>query len=166
MRNIRFNQSPRSGARGSPLRTAAEHDSAFTLIEVMLVTALLTILTISGFAAILSMQKCSSRLADYTAAMAVVEAKIQDVRNGDYNPPKGYFVSYTTNVTANGSIALDQAGTKFLVPGKVVVNIKPVDSTKPSYGHLVTVTGTFSTPSKPIVVSLQTIVNKYCAGQQ
>jgi len=58
-------------------------------------------------------------------------------------------------------IALDQAGTTFVVPGTVTSVITPVTN-----GHLVTVSGTFQTRRTPITVTLQTVVNKYSAGQQ
>jgi archaellum component FlaF (FlaF/FlaG flagellin family) len=130
-------------------------------MEVLIVMALFTILIVSGFSAILSMKVWTNRLADYTAAMAVVEAKVEDIRAATYNPPNAPFVSYTTNLTNTGSIALNQSGAKFLVTGTVVSRIEPAIT-----GHLITVTGTFQAPRQPIKVTLQTVVNKYSGGQQ
>jgi hypothetical protein len=78
-----------------------------------------------------------------------------------YNPPNGNFGASTTYLTNSDFMSLDQAGTTFKVPGTLISEIKPIAS-----GHLVTVTGTFQEPRGTIVVSLQTVVNKYSAGQQ
>ena len=142
-------------------RAAPGSARAFTLMEVMVVMALMTILIVSGFSAILSMKVWSNRLAQYTAAVAVVEAKVEDLRAKTYKPPIAPFGQKTTVVTESGSIDLNQAGAKFLISGTVVSRIEA----KPS-GHLITVTGTFAAPHKPIVVTLQSVVNKYSGGQQ
>ena len=135
--------------------------SGFTLLEVMVVMGLLMILVASGFSGIFSMKMTSKRLADYTAAMAVVEAKVEDIRAATYNPPNYPFGSSTLTLTNSGAVALSKAGAAFLVPGTVVSKIQPVAT-----GHLITVTGTFQTPHKPISVTLQTVVNRYSGGQQ
>ena len=142
-------------------RTAPASERAFTLMEVMIVMALMTMLIVSGFSAILSMKVWSNRLAQYTAAMAVVEAKVEDLRAAKYNPPNAPFPSYTTNQTSSSSIDLNEAGAKFLISGTIVSRIESVAN-----GHLITVTGTFPAPRKPIVVTLQSVVNKYSGGQQ
>ena len=59
----------------SPATLAAER--AFALMGVMVVVGLLMILVVSGFSAILSMKIKSNPLAEDTAAMAAVEAKVQ-----------------------------------------------------------------------------------------
>jgi prepilin-type N-terminal cleavage/methylation domain-containing protein len=134
---------------------------AFTLIEVMVVMLLVTILAIAGIGAIFSMDLCSRRLADHTAAMAVVEAKIQDIKAATYNPPNAPFGASTVYITNSDSISLNQAGTTFNVPGTLISEIKPVAA-----GHLITVTGTFQEPRGALTVQLQTMVNKYSGGQQ
>jgi|SRR6185369_6014420 len=149
----------------SPWGCQREHrrKSAFTLTEVMVVAALLTILIISGFRGILSIRLNSARLTDYTSGMAIVEAKVEDIRAVKYNPPNYPFGTSTIYVTNNSAVALNKAGASFMISGTVVSKIEPVVS-----GHLVTVTGTFNAPGKvkPITVSLQTVVNKYSGGQQ
>lgn len=151
--------------RGASLRSvvwrgAYSHTPGFTLMEVMVVMGLITILVVTTFSGILSMKLGSSRLADYTAVMAVVEAKVEDIRVATYNPPNYPFGSSTLYITNNNSVALNQAGAMFLIPGTVVSKIEPVAG-----GHLVTVTGTFQTSRTPISVTLQTVVNKYSGGQ-
>lgn len=151
------------GAVSGPvsLRNAGSEAAGFTLIEVMVVIGLTTILIVSTFGSILSMKINSSRTADYTAMMAIVEAKIQDIRVATYNPPNYPFGASTLYLTNSGSIALDKLGTTFYVPGTVVSKIEPVAA-----GHLITVTGNFFPPGVPISVTLQSVVNKYCGGQQ
>src|SRR6266571_4345874 len=89
-------------------RAAPANERAFTLMEVMVVMALMTILIVSGFSAVLSMKVWSNRLAQYTAAMAAVEADVQDIRAATYNPPNYPFGSSTLNLTNNGSIMLNK----------------------------------------------------------
>lgn len=134
---------------------------AYTLVEVMVVTALLAVLAVTVASSIYTGRMTTRRLADYTAAMAVVQAKVEDIRAATYNPPTSPFTSAPVVLTGTSSIALNQAGTTFVVAGTVTSRIEPVTS-----GHLVTVTGTFQTRRRPITVSLQTVVNKYSAGQQ
>jgi len=135
--------------------------SAFTLVEVMIVMALLLSLIISSAAALLVFDRSSRRVADSTAAMALVEAKIYDIRAATYNPPSTNFGTTNIFLTNNVSIALDQAGSSYRVPGTLISKIQPVTG-----GHLITVTGTFQTPGRPFSVSLQTIVNEYSGGQE
>ena len=49
----------------------------------------------------------------------------------------------------------------FLVSGNVVSKVQPVAA-----GHLITVTGTFRAPYRPVSVTLQTVVNNFSGGQQ
>ena len=127
----------------------------------MATMSLILILVIAGMSGILSMGLISGRLGDYTAAMAVVEAKVQDIRAASYNPPLYPFGSSTIYLTNANSIALNEAGTTFNVAGMVVSKIEPVGS-----AHLITVTGTFQSPNRPVIVTLQTIVDKFSGGQQ
>ena len=130
-------------------------------MEVMVVLALLTALIAGAAGALYSSNLISRRLSDYTAAFAVVEAKLEDIRAGTYNPPNSPFGSTPVTLTSATTIALNQAGVSFVVPGTLTSKIEPVAS-----GHLVTVTGVFQTRRKPITVVLQTVVNRYSAGQQ
>jgi len=136
-------------------------EAAYTLTEVLIVVLLIGILTIAGFGAALSMDACSRRAGDYIAATAVVEAKVRTIQASTYNPPNANFGSSTIYLTNSDSIALNQAGTTFLVPGTLISKIEPVAS-----GHLVTVTGTFQEPRRTLTVTLQTVVNRFSAGQQ
>lgn len=133
----------------------------YTLVEVMVVLALLTALIAGATGALYSSNLISRRLSDYTAAFAVVEAKLEDIRAGTYNPPNSPFGFTPVTLTSSTTIALDQAGVNFIVPGTLTSRIEPVAS-----GHLVTVTGVFQTRRRPITVVLQTVVNRYSAGQQ
>lgn len=134
--------------------------SGATLVEVMVVTALLTILMAAAAGSIYSGKLISRRLSDYTAALAVVQAKMEDIRAATYNPPNAPFGSTAVTLTNSSSIDLSQTGATFIVSGTVTSKIEPIAS-----GHLVTVTGTFQTPRKPMIIILQSVVNKYSGGQ-
>ena len=150
---------PPGGRKSLPVVGAGEQ--AFTLVEVLIVMGLVMILVTAGMGAILAMDLCTRRTGDYNAALAVVEAKIEDIRAATYNPPNSPWKSTPVYLTNSSSVALDEAGVTFKVPGKLISKIEPVAS-----GHLVTVTGTFSEPKRALTLSLQTVVNKYSAGQQ
>jgi len=118
-------------------------------------------LMLAGFGAIFSMDLCSRRQADYNAVLAVVEAKVQDIRAATYNPPNANFGTNTTYLTNSDAVSLNHAGVTFLISGTLRSELKPVAS-----GHLVTVTGTFQEPQGALTVSLQTLVNKFSGGQE
>jgi hypothetical protein len=131
-------------------------------METVLAMGLTVLLCVSTLGAILEMQVSSKRVADYTSAMAVAEAKVQDIQAVYYNPPNSPFTLGTVYVTNQNSISLNQAGTTFQIPGTVISKIEY----KGSLGHLVTVTATFNAKSKPVTATLQTVVNTYSGGQQ
>jgi type II secretory pathway pseudopilin PulG len=135
--------------------------SAFTLVETMVTMLLLTILMIAGFGGLYSMDFCSRRVADYTAATSVVEAKLQDIKAVYYNPPIYPFTASTVYITNTDYVSLNKAGTGLRVAGTLVSEIKPVAA-----GHLVTVMGTFQEPRGALTVNLQAVVNKFSGGQQ
>jgi prepilin-type N-terminal cleavage/methylation domain-containing protein len=154
--NVALNNFPSSRTPTSP--------SGFTLVEVMVVMALAGILMVAGMGALFSLDLCSRRTGDYNAALAVVEAKIEDIRASTYDPPNspwlpgpGPFVK-----TESASVALDKAGVTFQVPGTLVSTFEPWGI----YGHRVTVTGTFAEPRGSITVTLQTVINQYSCGRQ
>ncbi len=150
------------GQRASELLLARQRRrQGFTLMEIMITMGLFLILIVGSFSAILFFRGSAARLATYTAAAAAVEGRIEAIRNATYNPPNTPFKSSTVNTNYNEAIWLAKGGTNFLVPGTVACQIRPVTG-----GHLVTATGTFATPGRPTVITLQTIVNKFAGGQQ
>jgi prepilin-type N-terminal cleavage/methylation domain-containing protein len=134
----------------------------FTLVEVMVVMGLAGILMVAGMGALFSLDLCSRRTGDYNAALAVVEAKIEDIRAATYNSPNTPWLSTTTYLTNSSSVALDKAGVTFQVPGTLVSTFEPWGI----YGHRVTVTGTFAEPRGSISITLQTVINQYSCGRQ
>jgi len=136
--------------------------SAFTLVEAMASVALLSILVTTCGIGIFTMLRMAGRTADYTAITAVVEAKVQDIRSATYNPPNYPWSTNTIYITNANRVALDKSGVSFLIPGTVTSKIEPVGVS----GHMVTVTGTFVSSSKPITISIQSVVNKFSGGQQ
>jgi type II secretory pathway pseudopilin PulG len=148
---------PRAGA------WARASQRAFTIIEGVVVLALMVMLIAATLSGILGTQISSSRVAEYNAALAIIEAKMEDIRAVYYSPPN---YPYTTNsvlyITNTDAISLDKAGTSFLIQGTVISKIEY----KGSLGHLVTVTATFQNPRTNMTLTLQTFVNKYCGGYQ
>jgi prepilin-type N-terminal cleavage/methylation domain-containing protein len=133
----------------------------FTLVEVVIVTALLSLLIVAGLGATTAMQVASKRLTEHTAARAIVQAKLQAIRAASYKPPNQPFTAGVVYLTNSASLCLDKAGQKFLVPGTVSAKIEPVAS-----GHLVTVTGTFKAPDRTIRVQVDSVVNRFSGGRQ
>lgn len=147
-------------------RLPRSRTEAFTLLEALITAALLLLLVASSIAALMFMNRSSSRLAGHVAVMATVQGEIERIRAEDYNPPTGTnFIQTTVRFTNTPSIFLSKAGTNLLVKGKLVTEIKPV-GVSVGAGHLVTVTGTFPTPGQPTVVILQTVVNRFSGGQR
>jgi type II secretory pathway pseudopilin PulG len=142
--------------------TGSKRTVGFTLIETLVVLALMVTVIASALAAMVQMQISSARAGEVNAAMAIVEAKAQDIRAVYYNPPVYPFTAGTVYVTNNDSIDLDTAGVKFKVPGTVISKIENAGS----LGHLITVTATFQTPRLAMTQTVQTVVNKFTGGQQ
>ncbi|HZQ46938.1 MAG TPA: hypothetical protein VFC07_08005, partial [Verrucomicrobiae bacterium] len=147
-------------AAGKPRRTYGA-TLAYTLVEVM-VMLMCVCLLIGGLCyTIVFMSRSSLRLADYTSAMSLIEAKLHEIRAATYNPPTYPFTATNTFITNTGSISLDQSGTTYRITGNIVSQIQPT-----ALGHLVTVTATFQEPSgTPLTVSLQSLVNHFSGGQ-
>jgi len=164
-----MNSVPSKGAAKVALKTFRRASSTqtsqmgFTLVEVMVVMGLAGILMVAGMGALFSLDLCSRRTGDYNAALAVVEAKIEDIRASTYDAPNSPWVSTGSYVkTESASVALDKAGVTFQVPGTLVSTFEPWGI----YGHRVTVTGTFAEPRGSISVTLQTVINQYSCGRQ
>jgi hypothetical protein len=127
----------------------------------MLTMGLLMILIGSSMAVLLYLNQSAGRLADYTAAMAAVHGRVEDIRAVTYNPPNPPFYTATPFVTnCSVTMALGKNGTD-LESGTIVSTNTPSAS-----GHLVTVTGTFQGRGTPIVITVQTLVNRFAGGQQ
>ena len=144
----------------------SQRQAAFTLAEVMISMGLLMILIIGSFSAVYFNSQASYKLADRTAIVALVRSKLEAVRAATYNPPDTNFKSTTVYLTNSHSIALNKAGTAYLVSGTIITKIEEAKSGTNTLGHLVTATGTFVTAGKPITVQMLTLVNKFSGGQQ
>jgi len=128
----------------------------------MIVMVLAGILIVAGMGALFSLDLCSRRTGDYNAALAVVEAKLEDIRASDYAPPNSPWLSAPFTKTESASVALDKAGVTFQVPGTLVSKFEPLGS----YGHRVTVTGTFNEPRGTISITLETVINQFTGPRQ
>jgi type II secretory pathway pseudopilin PulG len=134
---------------------------AFTLIEVMVTMGLLMILIASSMSLLVYLNNAAGRLADHTAATAVVLGRLEAIRAATYSPPIApFYVASTVSLTNEVKIALGKNGS-FLAPGTIISTVEPK-----SAGHLVTVKGTFPARGKPLVIELQSFVNRYAGGQQ
>jgi prepilin-type N-terminal cleavage/methylation domain-containing protein len=133
----------------------------FTLVEVVIVTALLSLLIIAGLGATTAMQVASVSLSEHTAARALVQARLQTIRAASYKPPTSPFTAGTVYLTNNVALCVDKAGTKYLVPGTLIAKVEPVTS-----GHLVTVTGSFKFQNRTIRVQVDSVVNRFSGGRQ
>jgi hypothetical protein len=164
--NIRTN-APCGVLGQSKFRTFHRREQAFTLIEAMMVLLLSVMLIGSAISLCLVMNYNSARQAYYTAAMSIVEGGIADLRAFPYNPPNYPFQASTLVLTnANYPIRLGQDGTNLVIPGAVYSTIQPLGT----YQHMITVMWTNALPGQPadpvpMSVSLQSIVNRYSAGQ-
>src|SRR5438874_10588357 len=77
--------------------------AGFTLVEVMVAMLLFGILLVAALGGLFSMDLSSRRLADNTAAMTIVEAKVQDIKGLYYNPPNAPFGAGTVYLTNSSS---------------------------------------------------------------
>ncbi|HZV33302.1 MAG TPA: type II secretion system protein [Verrucomicrobiae bacterium] len=138
--------------------------SGSTLVETMVVMVCILIAISGAFYTVLYINFTARRVADYSAAMAIVQAKTEEIRAASYNPPNYPFGASNIWITNVESVSLSRNGTNLLVPGTVISLIQPI-----AQGHLVTVTGTFTSPTTnldpPFTVSLQTVVNSFSGGQ-
>jgi prepilin-type N-terminal cleavage/methylation domain-containing protein len=143
------------------MKAASINSGGFTLIEVMVVMALMTMLFVSVFGAITSMNVISRRSADVVAGMELAEAKIHDIRATNYPGTNGVFSSTSTTTNINDvSVSLNEAGTTLAFPGKVISTIAPI-----AWGHLVTVQVIIREPNRSLTNTLQTVVNSYSGGR-
>jgi type II secretory pathway pseudopilin PulG len=161
MKTERHNEGgERIAARGASYRSGLCTACAFTLIEVMITMGLMMILVGGSLSALMFLGRSSSRMSDYTAAMAAVHGRMEAVRAASYNPPAYPFQNTDLTLTNKISVALDKSGTNYLLSGTIITVISPKAS-----GHLVTVTGTFPARGLPVTISVQSLVNRFSGGQ-
>jgi prepilin-type N-terminal cleavage/methylation domain-containing protein len=154
----------RNEGRGACLKTGAQclKTGAFTLPEVLVSAVILGIAFTSAYLGVTDWMLLSHRTGDYTAGMALVQAKMFDIRATDYPGTNGVFstTSATTNINTV-SVDLNKGGTTFLVPGTLTSVIQPI-----TWGHLVTVSLVVKeVDGSYISNSLQTVVNNYSGGR-
>jgi prepilin-type N-terminal cleavage/methylation domain-containing protein len=145
----------------SGAESAFRKETGFTLVEVMVVMALLTVLIVGCFGSILCMKLVARRTADFTAGMALAESKIHDIRAVLYSATNTIFSSTSTTTNINSvSVDLNSAGTTFQIPGTVISTIQPI-----AWGHLVTVSVIIRESRLNQTNTLQTVVNTYSGGR-
>lgn len=117
-------------------------------------------LMVATFNALMTLDRNSRRVSEYNSVLAIAEATLEQAKTNVYNPPASPFTAAAVTTTNTATIALDSAGTNFLVTGRVLRRIEPV-----SGGHLVTVVANFTNFGVPYRVQVQGIVNSYSSGQ-
>lgn len=122
---------------------------------------LLLIVIASALSALVFLNRSSARLADHTGVVAAVQGRMEAIRGATYNPPNQPFTASTVVLTNFVRIAVPKSGVTNLVPGTIVSTITPIGS-----GHLVNVTGTFQARGGTMVLSMESLVNRFAGGQQ
>jgi prepilin-type N-terminal cleavage/methylation domain-containing protein len=134
--------------------------NGFTLLEVLVTMVLSLLVIIVAINSLYVFDNTTRRVAVHNSALVIAEARLEEVRATEYNPPNTPFTSasgYTTNAI---TIALDEKGSNYLVKGSVITYFQPVAA-----GHLVTANVHFTNQGRPLSVGLQTLVNKFSGGQ-
>jgi type II secretory pathway pseudopilin PulG len=134
---------------------------AFTMVEVVVVMALLAVLVTAVFGEILSLRVMARRTAEMISGVELAEAEIHNIRAMDYPGTNGFFsFTQTTTNISSVSLSLNEAATSFNIPGTVIATAAPI-----TWGHLVTVTVIFSQTNDPVTNCIQTVVNAYSGGR-
>jgi type II secretory pathway pseudopilin PulG len=139
-----------------PRRKSRVAEAGFTLIEIVIVSVLMLSLVIVTWNALLMLDLGTRRMSEQTSALAIVQGKLEEIRNESYNPPTSPYTAATLTTTTNVSFAIDAAGTNFLVNGQMIIEYKPA-----AVGHLVTVTASFTNFGKSYSPQVQTVINKF-----
>lgn len=140
--------------------SAANGERAFTMIEVLVVIALLAILLSASFVSLAAFNRNVERLSDHMAGYAVVEGELERIRTITYNPPIWPFAASNVTFTTNVALSLDRAGSNYLQTGTLTTLIVPF-----SDGHRVRATITYTNSYKATNIWMETVVNKFVGGQ-
>jgi hypothetical protein len=130
------------------------------LVEVLITTAVLMIITIGAAVALATFNRNVERMTDYCAGNIAIEGELERVRTIKYQPPLSPFSS--TNVTwlSNVTLSLDRNGTNYQLIASMRTTTEPRAD-----GHLVTVTLTYNNWFRPTNIWMQTVVNGFSGGQ-
>jgi len=130
---------------------------AFTIIEVLVVITLLSILILAALNSMYAMDRAAQRQSYYTAALALTQGKIEEVKGYVYNPPTEPFGASNYVTTSDISLSLADSGTSQAMDGTMTTTYAAKTE-----GHLITVSVTVSTPyGQDIVTSLESMINGY-----
>ena len=126
----------------------------------MIASALILVVMATSFGAVFALNRSARWTSDYASAMAVALGQLETMRATPYKPPTYPFTSATVLITNTSKISLNRAGSSYLVTGVVVTATSPQAS-----GHLVTVTGRFTTYGGVVAPTVQTVINELSGGQ-
>lgn len=152
-----------TGKRAQAERTRARGrgaQSAFTIIEGLVVTFLSMLLVIAGLGAVMLFDRLTRRMALQEAAVVIAEGQLEQYRSVAYtNATTFKSTSYfQTNMI---TFSLNDQGTRYSVTGRVVNYFQPVTA-----GHLITSSVDYTQINQRVSISLQTLMNNHTGGQQ
>jgi type II secretory pathway pseudopilin PulG len=127
-----------------------------TVVEVIVAIALLSLLLAAGLSAITTLKNMSRRQGTYNSVLALVEGKQEWFRSQLYTPPTAPFLATTNTLTETVNLSLNEDGVSNIIPVTLTCTVEVV-----SAGHRVTVTATYTQRSRPVTITLQTIVNAH-----
>jgi len=142
------------------LGNACSRQRAFSLVEIVVVLALIGILVVAVFNMVTMMDRVSRRQGLHTTMLEAAQGRLEEMRATPYNPPLSPYGASNIVQTTNIVLALNRAGNSTVLSGVLKTVVSPK-----SQGHLVTVTVTATNNSQPMTVQLQTVVNKKSGGQ-
>jgi type II secretory pathway pseudopilin PulG len=135
---------------------ARQPRAGFTVIEVLIVTALLMLLAASGFGTLLIMDRNARRQAETMSGFELVQGQIEYLRSLPYNPPTSPFLATTNIFTNTVNICLNSSGSNTLVSASMITTLVPI-----TQGHLASVSMSVNTYGQARTISLQSVINSY-----
>ena len=135
-------------------------NKGFTLVEILVVLALLLMLTIAAVSALTLLDRSSARQAQHTTAVEVAQGRLDELLALEYSPPDSPFSSSNYTDTSKVTLTLGRSGTNATTTAVVTTLIEPAVN-----GHVATVVVNYTNYSQPTSVRLQTLINKHSGGQ-
>lgn len=134
--------------------------AGFTLMEILVVMALLMMLVIAAISALTLLDRSSLRQAQHTTAVEVAQGRLDEILATKYEPPKVPFTSTNYTVTTNATLTISKSGTNATTVAVVTSLVEPA-----GVGHVATVIVRYTNYDQPTSVRLQTLINKHSGGQ-
>jgi prepilin-type N-terminal cleavage/methylation domain-containing protein len=142
-----------------------QHEQGFTLVEVLVVSALFMMLMAGGFGGLYIASKAARRQAEDTTGLELVQSKIEQIRGLGYDYPSLVFSNVSYSTTTNVTVVLDSSGKTNRVTAPLVTTIAPFKSGTNVVGHTVTAALTLQTSRNPRTIQLQALINGFTSTQ-